>query len=348
MKLLRRISVNIKFLLIAIMLIMFGVYPLQAQKVTKTGTTAAKFLNIGIGPRANAMGSAYSSVANDATSMYWNPAGISYMNEVQATFTYTKMFADLNVNYFGVVIPAGDYGSFGFNVTALNIGDMEVTTEYYPEGTGETFSAGSYAFGFSYGRFITQDFAIGVNVKYIRENIFNSSADGIGFDIGTIFNTPFYGIKFASSITNYGSKMKMEGEDLLIRHDSDPQRAGNNETLDAYYKTEEFELPLRLQIGISKEFEFLNDQKFVLAVDAIHPNDNNQWVNIGGELSLFNNLFSLRGGYKGLFLKDNQEGLTLGTGINYHFGTLRIMVDYSYQKYRYLDNIHSFGVTIGF
>lgn len=348
MKMQKNLMMIYKIFVIAFSLILISCNHVFAQKVTKTGTTAAKFLSIGIGPRANAMGGAYSSVANDVSSMYWNPSGIANLNEVQTIFTYTNMFADLNVNYLGIAIPAGDIGTFGFNVTAFNVGEMDVTTELLPEGTGERFNAASYAFGFSYARFITQDFTIGVNIKYIREDIFNSSAQGFGIDIGTIFNTPFYGVKFASSITNYGSKMKIEGEDLLIRHDSDPQRAGNNETLDAYYKTDEFELPLRLQIGLSRDFEFLNNQRFTIAIDAIHPNDNNQWVNAGGELSLFDNLFSLRAGYKGLFLKDNQEGLTLGVGIKYSFELFRISVDYSYQKYKYLDNIHSFGIIIGF
>ena len=334
---------------IALILVAAVLQPVAAQKVTKTGTTAAKFLNIGIGPRANAMGGAYSSIANDASAMYWNPAGISNVPGFQTIFTYTKMFADINVNYVGLVIPAGDIGTLGLSVTALNIGDMEVTTEYYPDGTGEKFSAGSYAFGLTFARYITQDFTVGMTIKYIRENIYNSSASGVGFDVGTIFTTPFWGVKFASSITNYGSKMQIAGDDLLIRHDPDPQRAGNNQTIDANYATEQFELPLRLQIGISREFELFDNNKLTVAVDATHPNDNNQWVNVGGELSLFNNLLSLRGGYKGIFLKDSQEGLTLGAGIHYDgLKYLALTVDYSYQKYKYLDNIHSFGIILGF
>lgn len=323
--------------------------PLTAQQVTKTGTTAAKFLSVGIGPRANAMGGAYTSIANDATAMYWNPAGIANVGEVQAVFTYTKMFADININYFGIVLPAGELGTFGLNVTALNIGDMDVTTEYFPEGTGETFSAGSYAFGLTFSRYITQDFSVGINVKYIREDIFNSSAQGIGFDVGTVFNTPFYGLKFASSISNYGSKMQISGDDLLVRHDPDEQRSGNNQTIDAFYSTDEYELPLRLQIGISREFQFMEEHKLTFAIDAIHPNDNNQWVNVGGEIALFNNLIAFRGGYKTLFLDDSQEGLTLGAGIKYDgLGFFKIAVDYSYQKFEYLDNIHSFGVALSF
>jgi hypothetical protein len=338
---------NKKLMIIGILVLLLQ--PVMAQRVTKTGTTAAKFLSIGIGPRANAMGAAYSSVADDASAMYWNPAGIARISEYQTAFTYTKMFADINVNYFGAVIPAGDIGVFGIGITALNIGEMEVTTEYYPEGTGEKFNAGSYAFGLTYAKYITSDFAVGVTFKYIREGIYNSSAEGLGVDVGTVFTTPFYGIKFASSISNYGSKLQMSGDDLLIRHDPDPQRAGNNQTIDALYSTDQYELPLRLQIGLSRDFTILDEHRLTFAVDAIHPNDNNQWVNVGGEISLFNNLLSLRGGYKGLFLDDTQEGLTLGAGIHYGgLGVFKISVDYSYQQMKYLDHLHSFGVVLGF
>ena len=320
------------------------------SQVTKTGTTAAKFLSIGIGPRANAMGGAFTSVANDASALYWNPAGAASLTDYEAMFTYTSLFKDLdiNLNYAAVVIPAGSIGNFGVAVTALDYGNMNVTTELYPEGTGEKFSAVSYAFALSYARNITENFTAGITIKYVSEKIFNSSANGIAVDIGTIFNTPFYGIKFSSIITNYGSKLQIAGEDLLVRHDSDPTRKGNNESVDAYYKTEKFELPLKLQIGLSKDFQLFEDQRFTIAVDATHPNDNAEYVNVGGELALFDNIFCLRGGYKTLFLEDSQEGLALGAGLNYTLGILTIGIDYAFQKYNFLGDIHSFGVLLKF
>jgi len=334
----------VSFLLFALM---------QSQifsQVTKTGTTAAKFLSIGIGPRANAMGGAFTSVANDASALYWNPAGAANLTDYEAMFTYTSLFKDLNINlnYAGIVIPAGSLGNFGVSVTALDYGDMNVTTELYPEGTGEKFSASSYAFALSYARNITENFTAGITIKYISEKIFNSSANGFAVDIGTIFNTPFYGIKFSSIITNYGSKLQIAGEDLLVRHDADPTRKGNNETVDAYYKTEKFELPLKLQIGLSKDFQLFEDQRFTIAVDATHPNDNAEYVNVGGELALFDNIFCLRGGYKTLFLEDSQEGLTLGAGLNYTLGILTIGIDYAFQEYDFLGDTHSFGVLLKF
>ena len=317
-----------KIITIAFVLL-FGITINAQQEVSKTGTTAAKFLSIGIGAKANGMGGAYSSIADDATALYWNPAGIASINEYQTYFSHTSLFADINLNFVGFVIPAGALGNIGLSVTTLDYGEMEVTTEYNPDGTGETFSAGSYAFGLSLARNITEDFSIGITAKYIREDIFNSSASGFAFDIGTIFRTPFYGIKFASSITNYGTKMQMDGQDLLVQYDSDPQNSGNNESLDSYLGTDDFDLPLRLQIGLSKDFQFLDGQRFTISVDATHPNDNNQWVNVGGELALFNEVIFLRGGYKTLFLDESQEGLSLGFGLNYDgLDFFRIAVDF--------------------
>ena len=319
-------------------------------QVTKTGTTSAKFLSIGIGPRANSMGGAFTAVDGDASALYWNPAGAASITKSQVLFSYASLFKDLDIdlNYIALVVPGGDAGNFGLSLTALDYGEMDVTTEYFQEGTGETFTASSYAFALSYSRNITESFAFGVTAKYIRESIMNSSADGIAFDVGTVFKTPFYGIRFSSIITNYGSKMQIMGEDLLVRHDADDQRKGNNETVDAYYKTDQFELPLKLQIGLSREFDLLEGQRLILAVDATHPNDNTEYVNVGGELSLFDNILRLRGGYKALFLEDSQEGLTFGFGVQYAFGIFSVGVDYAFQEYDFLGNTQNFGVMIQF
>ena len=337
------------FLLILFVLFALLQYEGYSQ-ITKTGTTSAKFLSIGIGPRANAMGSAFTSVVNDASALYWNPAGAANLTNYEAMFTHMNLFKDLDISlsYAAIVIPTEGWGNFGVSVTTLDYGTMDVTTEYFPEGTGEKFSASSYAFGLSYARNITEDFTAGITIKYISELIFNSSANGFAFDVGTIFNTPFYGIKFSSIITNFGPKLQMTGEDLLIRHDSDPTRNGNNATVDAYYKTDKFELPLKLQIGLSKDFQFMENQRLTVAVDATHSNDNAEYINVGGELALFDELFFLRGGYKALFLKDSQEGLTLGVGLDYGLGVFSIGFDYAFQEYNYLGDTHSFGVRLKF
>jgi hypothetical protein len=320
-----------------------------AQNVTKTGTTAAKFLSIGVGPRAIAMGGAYTAIAQDVSAIYWNPAGISSLEQMQAMFSYTSLYEGIHLSYFGLVIPSGTIGNFGLSVTAINYGQIGVTTESLPDGTGETYTPASYDFGVSFARNVTVDFAVGATVKVVTENIYHSNATGIAFDVGTIFTTPFYGVKFASSISNFGTKMRMSGDDLTVLYNVNTQRAGSNSTVDASIATDQFDLPLKLQIGMSRDFTFFDDQKFTLAVDGVVPNDNNEWVNIGGEFALFDNMIFLRGGYKSLFLQNTQEGLTMGMGVKYKkAGYIDIGIDYSYQQYKYLGNVNSFGILLNF
>jgi long-subunit fatty acid transport protein len=118
-------------------------------EVTKTGTTAASFLSIGVGARALGMGGAYVSAADDATAMYWNPSGMARMSRPQALFSHTRWIFDVRLGYAGVAVPAGRFGTIGASAVFLTMDEMERTTIQEPEGTGETFGAGSYAMGLS-------------------------------------------------------------------------------------------------------------------------------------------------------------------------------------------------------
>jgi len=321
----------------------------MATEVSKTGTTAAKFLNMGVGPRTVAMGGAYAAIDNDVSAMYWNPAGIAKVNQFQGLFTQTNWIADINLNYIGLVVPTNGSGNFGVNITAVTMGDMLETTEDFPEGTGNTFSAGMYAIGLTYARNLTQNFVIGANIKYVQESISNSTARGFAIDIGTIFDTPFYGVKFSTAITNFGTKMQMAGEDLLFQYNSDINRKGSVDRLNSYVETEKFDLPLRLQLGLSRDFRLVEGQRLTLALDAALPSDNTQYVNAGGELGLFNDLVFLRGGYKTLFIRDREEGLTAGAGLRYNqLAGLKLTIDYAYQDFTYLGDVHTFGIQLGF
>ncbi|HVO74729.1 MAG TPA: PorV/PorQ family protein, partial [Ignavibacteriaceae bacterium] len=204
----KKMTKNI-LLLMALLLISYS--SIIGQGVTKKGTTAAAFLGIDVGPRAVAMGSSYVSVANDVTAMYWNPAGISNIDNFNAAFSNTKWIADLSFNYAGIVFPLEGVGKFGVNVTFLTMDQIERTTIERPDGTGEMFDAASYCFGLSYARNLTDQFAIGLNVKYINERLYHVSSDGFAIDIGSKFNTGLEGLTLGMSISNYGTKMQLDG-----------------------------------------------------------------------------------------------------------------------------------------
>ncbi|MBI3005684.1 MAG: PorV/PorQ family protein, partial [Ignavibacteriales bacterium] len=288
----------------------------EAQQVTKVGTTAAKFLSIPVGARALGMGGAFVGVANDASAMYWNPGGLAGLPQSEAIFSHATWLADMRFNFAAVALPLRDFGTFGVHFTSLTMDEMERTTEDFPEGTGQMFSAGSVALGVTYARQLTDWFFIGANVKYVNEYIWNSSATGFAIDLGTLFTTPFPGVKFGAVISNFGQKLRIAGDDLLVQKDISPNQ-GNNPNINANLTTDFFELPLTLRIGLAYDLISSDDQKLVLAVDAAHPNDNSESINVGAEYSLFGNMLALRGGYKAYGARDSEEKATFGGGLMY-------------------------------
>ncbi|MBI5472517.1 MAG: PorV/PorQ family protein [Ignavibacteriae bacterium] len=320
----------------------------HAQVVTKVGTTAGKFLSVPVGARAMGMGGAFVGLASDASALYWNPSGIARLYQNEATFSHADWLADIAFNFGGVVIPLGDVGTFGVSFTSLTMDDMERTTETQPEGTQQFFSAGSYAVGVSYAKNLTDWFSIGGSFKYINEYIWNSSASGFAIDIGTLFNTPFPGLTFGAGIANFGTKMNMTGDDLLLPVGVTGNN-GSNQNINSRLATDNFDLPLTLRIGLAYQPLLDEDQMLTVAVDAYHPNDNSESINIGAEYAVFQRIFAIRGGYKGLALKDSEEEFTLGAGLNYEFTPgVRIRFDYAYQKFGRLKNVNNFSVGVIF
>jgi hypothetical protein len=332
---------------LALVLVAFiAVMVAPAQQVTKVGTTAAKFLSIPVGARALGMGGAFVGTADDATAIYWNPAGLARVAQSEVLFSHAAWLADINFNWGGVVLPVGEFGTIGVAATSLTMDEMERTTEEQPEGTGQTFSAGSFALSVSYAKTLTDWFSIGGSIRYVNEHIWNSNATGIAVDIGTLFTTPFKGLTFGAGISNFGTKLSIAGDDLLVQKDVSPNN-GNNANVNANLGTESFDLPLILRIGLAYRPIDDPEQALILAVDAAHPNDNSENVNIGAEYSLLERILSIRAGYKALGASDSEEQYTFGGGVRYGIAdNLVFRLDYAFERFGRLNNVHKFSVAL--
>ena len=295
------------------------------------------------------MGGASVAVAGDASSGYLNPGMLGELSQSQLYIMHSEYFADVNLEYVGFVYPAPGLGTFSVNVISLNMGEMLITTVDDPEGlSGAQFDAGSFALAFGYGRSLTDKFAIGGTFKYVQEKIWNSSATGLAIDLGTIFTTPFDGVRLGVSISNFGTKMKISGDDLLVQHDIDPIHAGNNNSTNALLTTESFDLPLNLRFGVAYDAMKSENSRLTIEVDGMHPNNNSESVSIGGELALLKESFFLRGGYQNLFLEDNEASYTAGVGLKYNAGNMLLRFDYAYADFQHLQGIHQIGFSLGF
>ena len=154
-------------------------------------TTSGAFLEIGPGARALAMGSAYVSVANDASTLYWNPAGMVNVSTPEIQTFYSPWLVETQFYHNTAVVPLGGFGTIGASFTALTMDEMMVRTVQDPEPNeyGERFDAGNLAIGLAFAKKLTDRFSFGFKTKFIQESIWQMSAQGLAIDIGTLFIT---------------------------------------------------------------------------------------------------------------------------------------------------------------
>ena len=112
---------------------------LNGQTINRYGTTTANFLEIGVGSRATSMGDAYVAVANDVSSIYWNPAGLSHVTNSSALFSIHPWLVDIDMMFAGGAFVVPSLGVIGLGITHLDYGEMDVTNLQYQDGTGERF-----------------------------------------------------------------------------------------------------------------------------------------------------------------------------------------------------------------
>ena len=315
--------------------------------VNKTGTTAAKFLSIEVGSNAVGMGGAYTSIAKDATAMSWTPAGLSCHDTKEVYFNHANWIADISFDYFGITFPMNNKSVLGFNITSVTMDEMEVT-RYGNEDTGETFRAADYAIGSTYALDLTDRFSVGFNGKYIQQSIANSHAKGFAVDFGTLFITPF-GFTLGTSISNFGPKLKMSGDDLLIGADVDENIEGNNESVTGILSTDYFDLPLVLRIGISDEFQIGARNKLVASLDAISPNDNANYINTGAKIHLFDGLISLYAGLNSLFLENAESEFSFGGGLTIpQILNNSLSIYFTHEQMKFLGNSQQLSISFNY
>lgn len=333
---------------------------LQAQKPFRVGTTTANFLEIGYGTAGTGMGDAYVSMARDLSAIYWNPAGLAYLKKHQALFVYQPWLVDTRSMLLSVGYNIPTIGTFAISMVGLDFGTMDVTTLAQQEGTGEKFTAVDQSFVISYGRKLATWFATGASLKYISSKVWHLSASAFAFDLGVLINTPFFsptgnqreGLTIGMSISNYGTKMSYDGMDLLFPIDILQEEDGNYANVEGKYALQEWELPLIFRLGISVNLLYTDFHQITVAIDALHPNNNSESVNIGTQYLLriptFGKLY-MRGGYKALFMDRSEYGPTFGFGVRLNkLHNTGIDIGYAYRSMGILGNSKSIDIGVHF
>lgn len=323
--------------------VVLGAAPVRAQLVPnlggqRAGISAFQFLKIGVGARGVAMGESYVAVANDASSLYWNPAGMTQMTENQVFVAHTEYVADIRHEYLGAVYHLTATDAVGLSLTSLHMQDMEITTETQPLGTGRYFTFGDVGLGVSYARKMTDQFSFGASVRYVEETLDILKMRSFMVDLGTYYWTGLGTTRFAVVITNFGADVKPSGTAVMtdggVITDFQP-----------------FSLPTLFKLGFAFEPVMTDEHRVTVSVQLNHPNDNAENVRLGTEYAWNHTLF-LRGGLKRtigqkLLAADetSEESYKLGAGFRVATPVSTIEADYAYAHFGLLGAIHRFSVT---
>jgi len=305
----------------------------------RVGISAFQFLKIGAGARGVAMGEAFVAVANDASALYWNPAGLSEVPENQALVAHTEYVADIKHDYVGAMYHMTDNDALGISLTSLHMKDMEITTETQPLGTGRYFSFGDLGIGISYARKMTDQFSFGVTVRYVEETLDVLKMRSVMVDLGTYYWTGLGTSRFAVVISNFGADVAPEGTATHV-----------DGTAPSSFQS--FALPTLFKLGLAMDPILTDDQRLTASVQLNHPNDNGENVRIGVEYA-WQNTFFLRGGLKrtiGQQLLDadetSDESFTLGAGVRIVTGLTTVGADYAFANFSLLGSVHRISVTL--
>jgi hypothetical protein len=294
--------------------------PLESIAGNLSGSVTAQWLKIPIDARGAAMGSVQVPLAQGALSMSYNPSGILSVEEASFGVSYNQWFADIQHSYFAGVVNLHELGTVGVAVTMLTTGEMDVTTPLAPEGTGEKFKVGEYAYTLTYARQITDMFGLGLSVKNIKSYLYNDdiSSSTIAFDIGTLYDIPALKTRLGISVTNLGRDLR--------------------------YINEQYSIPTALKFGARTTIMEEDGQRLYVAAQIGRPNDADEQYNLGVEYT-FQNIVSFRTGYKFNYDTENWSG---GIGVSLAELGINGTIDYSYTNYKFLSATHMFSTEIGF
>lgn len=317
----------------------------DAHAQRKAGRNAGTFLEIGVGAREAALGSAANTITHSSNQVFWNPAGTALPAGQKASFALSHADWIAGLDYFAAAggYNLGNSGTVTLGIQAFGLSDIAANRQNgYDDSilqdrvtdneTGATYDYQDVAVSLSYARYFIEALSLGATIKYVGQTIDGVNASAVAFDFGSVYNIGVSGWKIGARISNLGSKMSFYSQD-------NP-------------------LPLIFTVGTSFNAYESQQARLMVAVDAIKPLDSQQLVSGGAELSFYDLLF-LRGGYKfnysgtsddGTSLRGDIdttiEGATFGGGIQYGVSGVAVAVDYAYTQMELLENTHRISLRV--
>jgi len=303
--------------LLIILLVLAGQSIDRADEFQKTGTTGFVFLEVPVTPRYTALGETGITLPDAGNEgLFINPALAAGQIRPQGVlFSYGQWYTDISQQALAFTYHRSGLGTLGLSCLYVDYGQMDRTANLTADLTGSYvalghFDAHALMIGISLARYLTDKFAFGTSLKYAREKIDRYQADNLMADIGFLYHTGYRGLRIGAFLQNFG--------------------------LESKYAVEKFKMPQLLKLGISAEVwgRIDSPSHLTMLAEAVHPNDADERIQLGGECVL-SDILALRAGYKFGY---QHEGLTAGFGLRLKLKGYPVFADFSFMQHEYLDN----------
>ena len=255
----------------------------------------AAFLDNGVGVRAHGMGGAFAAVADDASAVFWNPAGLARARGADALLSGQRM--SLDRKQYSLAASTNSRGGlgFGFALTYAGVDDLMARAGSGAE-IGDIDNS-AYAVFFAVGLPLIGDLAVGAAVKIIRQSLdvpppqlAASTANGRAVDLG---------LQYRLGSTRAGAVLK----NLFGKLDWTVRRSAQQSN-----KTDE-DLPLSLILGVAHQVT----GGLLVAADVLTSNIDT-YANAGVEFRI-SPMLSMRGGVHGMGGNGGAGGTAFGVTV---------------------------------
>ena len=324
-----------------------GIVASRGTKANEVALSGAVFLELPVGARETALGGAAAATTNGLTAFYWNTAAAVDLSTVSAAVSRADLFGNsgLQHTYAAVGIPWGGANVFGLSLTYFTSGDIERTTESFPNGNdpnaGGTVSFDAYAASLHYARRLTDRLSVGFAGKYITEGVEFASNSWIAGDISTQFRTGIFSTTLGATIQNVGTSSRWEGSRLIQNIASARDVFPTTRDIQVTYRMQDVQLPTAVQFAASTEL-FGGESAIYSGLGGDHHLTMNLAVTDGFDRAIqpvmgaeykFRNIVAARVG-KRFYMPDDgpwssSYGLSGGIGVSFPVFQRRFTFDYA-------------------
>lgn len=302
------------------------------------GTAGAQELRIPVGARSTALSGSNLGSVGGVEAMFWNPGGLAQLEGSQVQFGSFKYWADIEMMSFAAAHTFEGKGTFGIAARVLNLGDLYVTTEEMPDGTGEITQPRFSIVTFSWAKPMTDRVSLGAGLNLLSEKIKDMSAHGYGLDFGVQVVTPMDGLAFGVALKNFGPDMSYDGYGGERRFIAEEAQPGSDHSV-AKPIFQQFELPSSFQFGVT--YTALEDPMNYLGFHGTYQSNHHSTdeYRFGAEYAFRNQLFARAGYVTAADVGDADYLYTWATGLGFKvdLGESNLFIDWSYNPNDHFD-----------